>query len=103
MSPSSGIRAGFPECVDRAPTVRQFAPGLCGCGFELRRCLHEESEVEGPELLELLILRRLEPSEDRFKRCRRSSVEERMLPQATKVRKTMKKKSNRKGKVKGKS
>ena len=52
MSPSSGIRAGFPKCVDRAPTVRQFAPGLCGCGFELRRCLHEESEVEGPELLE---------------------------------------------------
>ena len=37
MSPSSGIRAGFLECGDRVPTVRQFAPGLCGCGFESRR------------------------------------------------------------------
>ena len=76
----SGIREGFPECVDRAPIVRQFAPGLCGCGCELRRCLHEESEVEGPELLELLILMRLEPSKGRSKRCKRSFVEERMLP-----------------------
>ena len=84
--------------------MRQFAPGLCGCGFELRRCFHEEIEVEGPELLELLILRRLEPFEDRFKHCRRSSIEERMLLQATKVRKMRKKKRlDRKGKVKEKS
>ena len=84
--------------------MRQFAPGLCGCGFELRRCLHEENEVEGPQLLELLILRRLEPSEDSFKHCRRSSIEERMLLQATTVRKMRKKKKlDRKGKVKGKS
>ena len=101
VSPSSGIRAGFPECVDRALTVRQFKPGLCGCGFELIRFLHEEREVEGPQLLELLILRRLEPSEDNFKHCRRSFVEERMLLQATKVRKMRKKKKlDRKGKVK---
>ena len=80
--------------------MRQFAPGLCGCGFELRRCLHEESELEE---LELLILRRLEPSKGRFKRCRRNSVKEQMLFQAMKVRKTMKKrKLDRKGKVKGK-
>ena len=101
MFPSSGIRAGFPECVGRAPTVRQFALGLCGCGFELRRCLHEEREVER---LEILILSRLELSKDSFKHCRRSSVEERMLLQATKVRKMRKKKKlDRKGKVKGKS
>ena len=104
MSPSSGIKAGFPKCVDKAPTVRQFAPGMCGSGFELRRCLHEEKEVEGSDLLELLILRRLEPSKGRFKRCKRSSVEEQMLPHATKVRKKMKKNNlDRKGKVKGKS
>ena len=66
---------------------------------ELRRFLQEESEVEGPELL---ILRRLEPSKGRFKHCMRSFVQERMLPQATKVRKTMKKKKlDKKGKVKG--
>ena len=47
MSPSSGIRASFPKCVDRALTVRQFAPRLCGCGFESRRCLHKESVVVG--------------------------------------------------------
>ena len=99
----SGIRAGVPECVDRALTVRQFAPGLCGCGCELRRCLHEESEVEGLQLLELLIQRRLEPSEDSFKHFRRSSVEERMLLQVTKVRKMRKKKLDRKGKVKRES
>ena len=81
--------------------MRQFAPRLCGCGFESRRCLHEEIMVEG---LELLILRRLEPSKGRFKHCRRRSVEERMLPHAMKVRKTMeKKKSDKKGKAKGKS
>ena len=89
VSPSSGIRAGFLECVDRASTVRQFAPGLCGCGSELRRCLHKESVVEG---LELLILRRLEPSKGRYKHCRRSSIEEQMLSQVTTVRMTMKKK-----------
>ena len=56
------------------------------------------------EGLEILILRRLEPSKGRFKHCRRSSVEEQMLPQVKKVRKTMKKKKlDRKGKVKGKS
>ena len=82
--------------------MRQFAPGLCGCGFELIRCLHEEREVEGSELLELLILRRLEPSKGKFKHCWRSSVEKRMLPQATKVRKIVKKKKlDMKGKVKG--
>ena len=101
VSPSSGIRAGFPECVDKSPTVRQLALGLCGCGFELRRCLHEESVVEGPELL---ILRRLEPSRGMFKHCRRRSIDERMLPQAMKVRKTMKKNTlDRKGKAKGMS
>ena len=100
----SGIKVGFPECVDRMPIVRQFAPRLCGCGFELRRCLHEESEVEGLELLCLLILRRLEPSRDRLMHCRRSSIEEQMLLQTMKVRKTIKKKKlDRKGKVKGKS
>ena len=72
----SGIRAGFSQCVDRTSTVRQFAPGLCGCGFELRRCLHEESKVEGPQHLGLLILRMLEPSKDSFKHFRRSFVEE---------------------------
>ena len=56
------------------------------------------------EGLKLLILRRLEPSRGRFKHCRRRSVEERMLLQMTKVRKTMKKKKlDRKGKAKGKS
>ena len=96
------LEPGYPECADRVPTVRQFALGLCGCGFDLRRYLHEESEVEGLDLLELLILRRLEPSKSRFKHCRRIFVEERMLPQVTKVRKTMKKKKlDRKGKVKG--
>ena len=100
MSPSSGIRANFPECVDIAPTVSQFTPGLCGCGFELRKFLHEEREVKGPHFF---ILMRLDPFKDSFKRCRRSSVEEQMLPQATKVRKSMKKKKlDRKGKVKGK-
>ena len=44
------------------------------------------------EGLELLILRRLEPSRGRFKHCRRRPVEDRMLPQVTKVRKEMKKK-----------
>ena len=54
--------------------------------------------------MELLILRRLEPSRGRFKHCRRRFVEERMLWQAMKVRKTMKKKKlDRKGKAKGKS
>ena len=67
---------------------------------ELRRCLHEKIEVEGPELL---ILRRLEPSKGRSKHCERSSVEEQMLPQATKVRKIVKKKKlDKRGKVKGK-
>ena len=81
--------------------MRQFAPGLCGCGFESRRFFHEENMVEG---LELLILRRLEPSRGRFKHCRWRSVEEQMLPQAMKVRMKMKKKKlDRKGKVKGKS
>ena len=81
--------------------MRQFAPGLCGCGFELRKCLNEESVVEG---IELLILRRLEPSKGRFKNCRRRSIEERMLPQARKERKIVKKKKlDMKGKVKGKS
>ena len=80
--------------------MRQFAPGLCGCGFKIGRCLHEGSMVEG---LELLLLR-LEPSRDKSKHCRRSSVEERMLLQVTKVRKMRKKKKlDRKGKVKGKS
>ena len=60
--------------------------------------------MEGLELLELLILRRLEPFEDRFKHCRRSSIEEQMLLQVTKARNMRKKKKlDRKGKVKGKS
>ena len=80
--------------------MSQFAPGLCGCGFESRRCLQEESMVEGPNLL---ILRRLEPSKGRFKNYKRISIEEQMFLQATKVRKTMKKKKlEKKGKVKGK-
>ena len=54
--------------------------------------------------MDLLILRRLEPSKCRFKHCRRSSVDERMLLQATKVRKMRKKKKlDKKGNVKGKS
>ena len=54
--------------------------------------------------MEMLILRRLDPSKGRFKRCRRRSIEEQMLPQAmTTMRKTMKnKKLDKKGKVKGK-
>ena len=64
---------GFPECVDRVSTVRQFALGLCGCGFESRGCLHEESMVEG---LELLILRGLEHSKGKFKHSRRRFVED---------------------------
>ena len=56
------------------------------------------------EETELLILRRLELSKGKFKHCRRNSVEERMLLQATKVRKTMKKrKLDWKGQVKAKS
>ena len=59
--------------------------------------------MEGPELLELLILRRLEPSKFRFKHCKRSFIEEQMLLQVTKVRKIMKKKKwDMKGKEKGK-
>ena len=81
--------------------MRQFARGLCGCGFELRRCLHEESEVEG---IELLILMRLQFSKGRFNNFKRNSIEEQMFPQVMKVRKTMKKKKlDRKGKVKWKS
>ena len=54
--------------------------------------------------MELLILRRLEPSKGRFKCCRRSSIEERMLLQAKKVRKMRKKKKlDRKRKVRGES
>ena len=74
--PIKWYQRGFPECVDRVSNVRQFALGLCGYGFESRRFLHEESVVEG---LQLLILRRLDPSRGRFKLCRRSSVEEKML------------------------
>ena len=56
---------------------------------QVRRFLHEESMKEGPELL---ILRRLEPSRGRYKHCKRSFVEEKMLPQVTIVRMTMKRK-----------
>ena len=55
----------------------------------VRRCLHEESVVEG---LKLLILRRLEPSKGRYKHYRRSSIEEQMLSQVMTVRMKMKKK-----------
>ncbi len=72
LSPSSGIREGFLKYVDRAPNVRQFAQGLCGCGFETRRCLHEGNMLEGIELL----LLRLDPSKDKFKHCKRRSVED---------------------------
>ena len=49
-------------------------------------------------------MRRVEPSQGRFKHWKRSSIEEQMLSRETKVRKTMKKKKlDRKGKVKGKS
>ena len=80
--------------------MRQFAPGLCGCGFDSRRCHLEENVVIG---IEILILRRLGPSRDKSKHCKRSFIKERMLWHTTKVRKIMKKKKlDKKGKVKGK-
>ena len=50
-----------------------------------------------------MFLLRLEPSGNKFKHCKRRSIEDLMLPQATKVRKKMKKTLDRKGMVKGNS